>query len=167
VANFAPQSGRVVVVGEEPLLEMLIGTNRQPLLVLYGKPLPGYSIESRTNILLGNWKSVLTNLTVPTNLFLNITPVPGSGAVNFYHALRVGNLPPAIILGLTSTDGTNATLWFKGTANQTYRIQTTPSLSPSTWTTISTNTAGTDGLFQFTDTNGWRRAQRFYRLVWP
>src|ERR1019366_7684275 len=38
VANFAPQAGRVVVVGEEPLLECVRGTTVQPQLIPYGKP---------------------------------------------------------------------------------------------------------------------------------
>ncbi len=47
VRNFAPQSGRVVIVGQEPLLEALIDTNRQPAMILYGQPGPGYVIESK------------------------------------------------------------------------------------------------------------------------
>lgn len=51
VANFAPQSGRVVVVSDEPLIECVRNTNRQPLLILYGKIAPGYSIGTKTNLL--------------------------------------------------------------------------------------------------------------------
>ena len=36
--NFAPQAGRLVIIGEEPLLECLLGTNGRPSLLLYGKP---------------------------------------------------------------------------------------------------------------------------------
>jgi hypothetical protein len=88
VANFAPQSGRVIVVGEEPLLEMSLEADGQPLLVLYGKPEPGYDLEWRTDLAVGAWQPVLTNLTVPTNLFLDFRPLPGDDPVNFYRANR-------------------------------------------------------------------------------
>jgi hypothetical protein len=153
-------------VGEEPLLEMVRDTNRQPLLILYGKPASGYSIESGTNLFTGAWMQMLTNLTVTTNLFLSMKPPVVTNSVGFYRALRT-EVPPIKILGLTSTDGTNTVLSFSGVPGRDYRIQVTPSLWPTSWATIGTNRAGTNGLFEFTDTNGWWQTQRFYRLVWP
>ena len=35
--NFAPVAGRIVIIGEEPLLEAVTGANRQPELILYGR----------------------------------------------------------------------------------------------------------------------------------
>ena len=86
VANFAPQAGRVVVVGQEPLLECVRGTNVQPQLILYGKPAINCAIEWRTNLVVGNWGNVLTGLTVPTNLWLSVSPPPSGSAMNFYRA---------------------------------------------------------------------------------
>ena len=93
VANFAPQAGRVVVVGQEPLLECVRGTNAQPQLILYGKPAITCAIEWRANLVVGNWGNVLTGLTVPTNLWLSVSPPPSGSALNFYRAS--GTLAPA------------------------------------------------------------------------
>jgi hypothetical protein len=88
VANFAPQSGRVVVIGEEPLLEMIHGTNGQPLLILYGKPASGYTVESRPDLTAGAWQPALPGLAITTNLWLDF-PSPGStNRGNYYRAVR-------------------------------------------------------------------------------
>ena len=50
VANWYGLPGRVVVVGEELLLEAWLATNRQPMLTLYALPGPGYSLEWKTNL---------------------------------------------------------------------------------------------------------------------
>src|SRR5206468_6476521 len=47
VRNFAPQAGRTVVVGNEPLLEAVLTSNRQPALILYGQPAPDFRSEER------------------------------------------------------------------------------------------------------------------------
>lgn len=85
--NFAPQSGRVVVVGEEPLLEAYIGTSGRPALVLYGQIGTNYVIEANAD--LGNtngWQPVWQGTL--TDLFLLIEPAPGTGQVLFYRARR-------------------------------------------------------------------------------
>ena len=58
---------RVVVVGNEPLVEVLMSTNQQPMLVLYGEPGPNYLIQSTTDLQNTNlwqtaWQGTLTNL---------------------------------------------------------------------------------------------------------
>lgn len=93
VANFAPQAGRVVVVGEEPLLECVRGTNAQPQLILYGKPGMTCAIEWRTNLVVGSWVRILTGLTVPTNLWLAVSPPPSSSMMNFYRAYGAVTAP--------------------------------------------------------------------------
>ena len=85
-------SGRLVVVGEEPLLECVRGTNAQPQLILYGKPAITCAIEWRADLVVGSWVNVLTGLTVPTNLWLSVSPPPSAGAMNFYRA--AGTLAP-------------------------------------------------------------------------
>jgi hypothetical protein len=46
VRNFGPQSGQLVVIGEEPLLEAVATGPQQANLILYGKPGPNYRILS-------------------------------------------------------------------------------------------------------------------------
>ncbi len=50
VRNFAPQSGRLVIIGEEPLLQAVLGTNGQPALVLFGPPDRQYVIETAPSL---------------------------------------------------------------------------------------------------------------------
>ena len=127
IANFAPQAGRVVVVGEEPLLEMVLNTNRQPLLVLYGKPASGYSIESRPNLWAGGWQVVLKNLTVTTNLFLEFVPPNSAEPANYYRALRI--LPPTPPrLEARLTPGGSMMLVLRGVVGARYTIESTAGL---------------------------------------
>jgi RHS repeat-associated protein len=167
VTNLNEQLGRVVVIGEEPLLEIFTTTNRQPSLTLYGKAVSGYSIEWRTNLLAGKWLPVLTNLTIPANLFLNLNAPPAVGPKNYYRAKRIGAVLAPRIQGLARVAGTNVLLSFSGVSGQSYRVQVTPTLSPPAWQNIGTGTPGGAGFVQFADTNGWGLTQRFYRLVWP
>jgi RHS repeat-associated protein len=88
VQNFAPQSGRLVIIGEEPLLEAMLNTNRHPAMILYGKPASGYAIQTRTNFVAGPWATAVTNLTVGTELLLQLPTPASASAVNFYRALR-------------------------------------------------------------------------------
>ena len=134
VANFAPQSGRVVVLGEEPLLEMAPNTNAQPLLMLYGKPATNYTVEWRTNLLSGKWQPVLANLVVGTNLLTQLGTAPGSGPNNFYRAVRLA--APGTTPSLSMFMGTNGqlALVLRGQPGYVYGIERTPSLSPPQWT---------------------------------
>lgn len=87
VRNFAPQAGRVVVVGEEPLLEAILGSNRQPALILYAKPGPGYVIEGKPRLdALLLWQVVWEG--TQTNLFQQIQPVGGTNRMMFFRAVR-------------------------------------------------------------------------------
>ena len=87
VANFAPQSGRVVVIGEEPLLEMVHGTNGQPWLYLYGKPASGYTLETLPDLRAGTWQTAMPGLAITTNLWLDFPP-PGSASREHYYRAR-------------------------------------------------------------------------------
>jgi RHS repeat-associated protein len=94
VANFAPQAGRVVVIGEEPLLECVRATNGQPALILYGKLAAGYAVESATNLTVSAWQPVLTDLTL-TNLWRELTLPPSPSRANYFRALRSQTPAPA------------------------------------------------------------------------
>jgi autotransporter-associated beta strand protein len=52
-----------------------------------------------------------------------------------------------------------------GEAGQTYILEATPALEPLLWTPVSTNTAGSSGLFQFVDPDAPFVAMRFYRVL--
>ena len=59
-------------------------------------------------------------------------------------------------------------LTLEGIPGETYHIQATPTLNPPVpWSLIGTNTAGLDGLSQFTDTDVSLYPVRFYRSVKP
>ena len=86
VRNFAPPAGRLVIIGEEPLLEAGFDTNRQPSLILYGQPGPGYVIETATDFG-GPW-TTNQSLTLP-DLWQPVA-VPASAPQQFYRAKRTG-----------------------------------------------------------------------------
>jgi len=76
-------------------------------------------------------------------------------------------LPPAITSILPNSDG-SLTLNFAGGAGQPYLLQAATNLIPPiAWQTLSTNVAGIDGTWQFTDTNTPAYPARFYRSVSP
>jgi hypothetical protein len=77
-------------------------------------------------------------------------------------------LPPPEPIGILA-DANSATVrvTFSGAAGSQYLVQTTSNLIPPVlWSSIATNTAGTNGLWSFADslTNG---PQRFYRAAVP
>jgi hypothetical protein len=88
VSNFVTAAGRLIIVGEEPLLEFVRDNNGLPLLTIYGESADGYSLEWRTNLVAGSWQTVLTGLTVPANLVLQIPPPASTNRENYYRAVR-------------------------------------------------------------------------------
>lgn len=88
--RLAPQSLRLVLVGEEPLLEWTHGTNGEPLLMLYGKPGPGYSIQSQQELGSSLWEPAISNLVCPASLWLRLTPPETTRPQIFYRAVRAG-----------------------------------------------------------------------------
>ncbi len=87
VRNFAPQSGRLVIVGEEPLLECLLGTNGRPALVLYGKPDWNCDVDARATLdMVTPWQ--FYQQTTLTDLFQTFHLVPASNSPRFFRAVR-------------------------------------------------------------------------------
>ena len=87
VRNFAPQSGRLVIIGEEPLLELLFGTNGYPALVLYGKPAWNCDMETRPRLDSATpWQ--LYQQTVLEDLFQSFDLAPATNSVRFFRAVR-------------------------------------------------------------------------------
>ena len=86
VQRTIPGAGRVVIIGNEPLLEAVMSTNQQRLLVLYGEPGTGYVVESsfsptNTGPWQIAWQGSLSNLSV------TLQP-PGTNGTIYYRAYR-------------------------------------------------------------------------------
>ncbi len=78
------------------------------------------------------------------------------------------NGPSVNITGISTNGNGTVTIGFAGIPEFCYLIQAATNLSPPiTWTTLSTNMAGTNGLFQYTDTNASNYSSRYYRTATP
>ncbi len=76
-------------------------------------------------------------------------------------------IPPSIT-GIGPNPDGSVTLHFAGGAEQNYLVQAATNLTPPViWQTVSTNAAGTNGTWQFTDTNVFSYPVRFYRAASP
>jgi hypothetical protein len=123
----------------------------------------------------------LTNATITTDSFY-IYYLPGTGAgsndndvVSYTVSDGFGGSATAnLLINVYSAAGpaqmslpTNGVvnITFFGIPNYTYVVQTTTNLSVPWWT-LSTNTAGTNGIWQFTDPNA-TNAQQYYRSSQP
>jgi hypothetical protein len=74
---------------------------------------------------------------------------------------------PVIAPGSATWTGGGFSLSGIGGVGQTYILLTTPDLVQPVWTPIATNTADTNGVFNFTDTQATNFPQRFYRVTTP
>ena len=83
VGNIASGSGRVVLVGNDPLLEPLRDTNAAQTLILYGNPGSSYQLMFTTNLMSPAWDTWTTGTS--TNLIQYIPITPTSPAT-FFHA---------------------------------------------------------------------------------
>lgn len=91
-----------------------------------------------------------TNVTVPIHLTV----------------LSVGDLASRIV-GVTNQGGGAVTLTVAGIPGWTYQVQAASNFAfPLFWQTLATNTADTNGLFQFTDL-GATNTESYYRLGTP
>jgi hypothetical protein len=74
------------------------------------------------------------------------------------------NLVQPITLGITANGNGTVTVTFQGTPGGQYIVQSTTSLvQPGAWSNVSTNTAGVDGLWTYTDSTS--RPHAFYRAA--
>ncbi|HWX20041.1 MAG TPA: MBG domain-containing protein, partial [Candidatus Binatia bacterium] len=70
---------------------------------------------------------------------------------------------PPVTVGISKNGNGTVTVTFRGTPGVQYVVQATSSL-PNLWQNVSTNTAGTNGLWTFTDSMA-NHPQRFYRAA--
>jgi hypothetical protein len=89
---------------------------------------------------------------------------------NLYEAqknLRLPSLQPPVISRIQLAGGI-PTLWISGGPSESYRIQGATELGASpAWINLSTNLAGTDGRFLFSDVAATNLPGRFYRIAQP
>ena len=85
--NFAPVAGRVVIIGEEPLLEAVMGTNRQPELILYGQVGTTNVVEANPNLDNASGWQPRCQVTL-TNLFQTFACEGVTNRTMFYRARR-------------------------------------------------------------------------------
>ena len=93
------------------------------------------------------------------------TITDGFGGTNF-QTVAIAPAPDTtpLITGVVAGNG-SVTLSLGGASGYTYILETTTNLTlPGSWQSIATNTAGTNGVWQFTDTQATNFTQRFYRL---
>jgi hypothetical protein len=76
VTNYIAQPGRLIVVGEQPLLEPFVFTNGQQALMLYAQPGTTNALETTTSLADPvSWSPDRAVTMPPTNLFQIIEPV--------------------------------------------------------------------------------------------
>jgi hypothetical protein len=135
MTNLSLNSGRLVLVGDESLLEAAVTSNKSRTMTLYAKPYFTYALEYRTNL---TSKTVWTRLRpmAITELATSVTaPEVGSDQV-FYRAVQY-NPDPAYVEAHQDGSG-NRYLTLFGKPGSGYVIQTTPSLNaPITWTPVT------------------------------
>lgn len=93
---------------------------------------------------------------------------PQNASIVLNWPLSSGSPTPPSILSINVLPDPAVRLNCSGGKGSTYMIQATTNLnSSSAWVTISTNTADTNGLFQFIDSNAANYSCRFYRAKTP
>ena len=161
VGNTFGLGGRVVVIGNQPLLESSLGTNAQRMLRVYGNPGDGYQVYFSTNVATTNWlfawRSPQTNLAQDYYANQQLSAV-------FYRALKLSADPP--ILDLNSVTSTNLTLLLYGISGTNYVIQATTNVSLTNGWFPATNFMLTNS-FEFFDTGKPTNNAMFFRTKRP
>ena len=157
VGNSFGQSGRVVVIGTQPLLEAWRGTNSQRMLTLFGNPGTSYEIFYNTNLLKTNW---FLGWRLPqTNLAQSYAANQWLPQV-YYRALEFSADPP--IMELNSMSKTNVTLLLYGKNGTNYVIQATTNLSLTNGWFSTTNVTLTNS-FNFIGNGNPTNQAMFFR----
>jgi hypothetical protein len=71
------------------------------------------------------------------------------------------------ITGITQNNDGSMTVGFAGIPGYTYWVEAATNLTVPVWEVISTNVAGTNGLWEIMDTNAANYSMRFYRTYKP
>ncbi len=152
-------SGRVIVIGREPVLDIKGGM--PPLLTLYGRPGATYSLLANTNLSTSAWveflRFVLTNrayATTPTN----------TATAAYYRGLEIRAEPP--LLSLNQGGGNLLNLQLSGWPGVLYGLETSTQLNNgSTWyPLIQFSLTNTMQIVPWTNTG---ETERFFRGTVP
>jgi hypothetical protein len=133
--NIAVQSGRLVIIGNEPLLETTLNANQRRDLTLYGKPGASYQIEYATNLSNPSSWTLLTRLPM-TNLVQVLTGLDASKASMFLRASEFTASDPILDQG-SSIDGLPSFVLY-GTPWSAYEVDYSANLNPPfNWSLLS------------------------------
>src|SRR6266540_1467025 len=121
-----------------------------------------------TNFIPGATGSTLVITNVQSSDAGTYTVIIDNGSVtNSIGAVLTVNGAPPTTQGIQLVGG-NAQITFAGVPGGTYRVEATTNLnSPIFWSTVSTNVADSNGLFQFLDTQTKDFRQRYFRAANP
>ena len=98
---------------------------------------------------------------------LSFTGEAPDGEVEDYQVAILSSVPP-VITSFAMSSGGGFSLSGTGAVSQTYVMVTASNLAPPiSWTPIATNTADTNGYFDFTDAQATNYTQQYYRLLVP
>ncbi len=115
----------------------------------------------------GNPALILNNTAVSNAGNYSVIVTGPSGIVTSSIVTLTVLVRPSITRIVHSVGG-GVTINFTGGAGEMYLVQAATNLAPPVvWQTISTNTAGTNGTWQFTDNPTPARPMRFYRSTTP
>jgi len=108
---------------------------------------------------------VLSNLNLSLVGYYAVVASASGGSVTSAVATLTVFIPPGISGVSANPDGSIA-LNLVGSPGYTYIVESSTNLSPPiNWFFLATNTMGTNGVWQFTDTQATNFMQQFYRLM--
>jgi hypothetical protein len=87
VGPVSGQSGRLVLIASQPLLEATLTNGSNPVLTLYGNPGANCTVMSATNLVSPITWTPLTNLTLTTTV-QSISPGSVAGQMEFFSVLQ-------------------------------------------------------------------------------
>jgi hypothetical protein len=127
-----------------------------------------YRVQYKTSLTSTNWKDLAPDVTATAST-ASFTDYPGTDLQRFYRVVMnpLVTVQPPSTLGIKGNGDGTATVSFAGTPEAQYVVQTATDLAPPVvWMNVSTNTAGADGRWTFTDSTG-SGLPRFYRSAKP
>ncbi|MEW6161109.1 MAG: hypothetical protein AB1813_27080, partial [Verrucomicrobiota bacterium] len=161
VGNLFGESGRVVIIGAQPLLEARFTEDKRRFLTLYGRPLAGYQVQVSSDLSgNGHWRNFVR---IPMTDYAHDIFGLSDNPHDFYRAFEFGDQP---VIDLVRNANGSGKLTVFGKAGANYRIETTRSLTPPVrWDPMLDFTLS--GSYKFIDDVNLNEAILFYRIVKP
>jgi hypothetical protein len=152
-------SGRMTLVGNEPLVEATVDATGRKL-TLYGKPWSSYEIQRSSAVGAGSQWQLVTRVPM-TALSQSLPDLNTNDRTEFYRALEFIADPPLMELTATAPGVSNLRIF--GAPGVTYNVQYTANISPVVqWNPLLTHTLSNS----FANIAGLQTTNniRFYRL---